>query len=92
MTTENTEAIVPTQEPKTYREMCEAIVEAGILRKRDGSAPTWLEVFEYSPTGELFMVFGWYEMAKSLLEARAVVARMRDECGMERIKWENPSA
>ncbi len=47
----------------TYREMCEAIERAGIVRRADGTAPTEREIFEYSPTGELDRVHEWYAMA-----------------------------
>jgi hypothetical protein len=51
----------------TMREMCETIVQSGILKKTDGTAPTAEEIFNYSPTGELFMIFEWYEVAKEKL-------------------------
>lgn len=44
----------------TMNEMCETIVESGILRKKDGSELTPEEIYNYSPTGELFMIFIWY--------------------------------
>lgn len=59
-----------TKTGPTGREMCEKIVEAGILVKPDGSNPTPKEVWEYSPNGELFMVFKWYQMALSVLESQ----------------------
>ena len=43
--------------------MCETIVEAGILKSPDGSAPTAEQIWEYSPTGELFMIYEWYHLA-----------------------------
>ena len=45
----------------TIKEMCEAIERADFLRKPDGTAPTAREIFEYSPTGELLMIYVWYE-------------------------------
>ena len=51
----------------TMKQMCETIVRAGILKKEDGSAPTPLEIFNYSPTGELSQVFLWYNQAKAVL-------------------------
>lgn len=51
----------------TMREMCETIERADFLRKPDGTAPTAREIFDYSPSGELFMVFAWYEQAQGLL-------------------------
>jgi hypothetical protein len=52
------------------QEMCETIVKADFLRRKDGTAPTAREIFDYSPTGELFMVFEWYQTAKLILESR----------------------
>jgi hypothetical protein len=49
--------------------MCETIVRAGILVKSDGTAPTAEEIFNYSPTGEMFMVFEWYRAARIALGA-----------------------
>ena len=51
----------------TGKEMCETIVKADFLRKPDGTAPTASEIWNYSSTGELFMVFQWYEQAKICL-------------------------
>lgn len=55
----------------TMKEMCEKIVESDILRKPNGEAPTAREIFEYSPSGELFMVFEWYDMAVEVIKAKA---------------------
>lgn len=55
----------------TYKEMCETIEKADILRKKDGTKPTAQEIWNYSPTGELFMIHEWYE------EAQAVLAEKR---------------
>ncbi len=54
----------------TGKEMCERIVEAGILRKPDGTAPTAEEVWNSSPSGELAQVAAWYEEAVAVLAAR----------------------
>ena len=43
--------------------VCDTIVRADILRKKDGSAPSADEIWNYSSTGELFMIFEWYAMA-----------------------------
>ena len=64
--------------PRTMKEMCEVIVTADILRKKDGTAPTAMEIFESSPTGELYQVFMWYEMAKSVLESNGPLNRRAD--------------
>ena len=47
----------------TYKQMCEAIAAAKILKRPDGSWPTAKEVWRYSPSGELFMLSVWFEMA-----------------------------
>ena len=51
----------------TMKDMCETIIKADFLKKKDGSVPTAMEIFKYSPTGELCMVFEWYETAKEIL-------------------------
>jgi hypothetical protein len=50
-------------EKMTFKAMCEEIVAADFLRKKDGTAPTAEEIWRYSPTGELYMIFEWYETA-----------------------------
>jgi len=45
----------------SFQEMCELISEYWATK---GINKSWMEIFEYSPTGELFMVFEWYEEAK----------------------------
>lgn len=54
----------------TGKEMCEKIVEADFLRNPDGSTPTAEEIWNYSPTGELFHIFEWYKTAKQILEEK----------------------
>lgn len=51
----------------SIKEMCETIAKADILKKKDGTKPTPHEIFEYSPTGELFWIFVWYTQAKAVL-------------------------
>ena len=51
----------------TFKVMCEKIAEAKILKKKDGTYPTWKEIWEYSPHGELFMIAEWYKEALSIL-------------------------
>lgn len=48
--------------PVTAKTMCEHIVKAG-FQWQDGSTPTAEEIFKYSPSGELSMLFQWYEEA-----------------------------
>lgn len=50
----------------TGRQMCEAIYAAGIIRKGgpDGPLATPNEIWNSSPTGELYQVFEWFEAAK----------------------------
>jgi len=46
----------------TIREMCETIVESKLLGSK-----TWEEVYEYSNTGELCMIWEWHSMAEAIL-------------------------
>lgn len=52
----------------TMQEMCEAIVRADVVRKKDGTRFKPQEIFELSPTGELDHVFCWYRMTRAKLE------------------------
>ncbi len=54
----------------TGRQMCESISEywASI-----GINKTWDQICNYSPTGELFMVYCWYEDAKKWKESKTKV-------------------
>lgn len=70
MTTEATAATI------TMKQMCEAIVEADFLRFKDGRKPTPEEVFNYSPSGELYQVFAWYDVAVALKDAQASAPRV----------------
>lgn len=48
----------------SLKEMCETIEKSGILKRKDGgSSPTAEEIFNYSPTGELIMIWEWYQVA-----------------------------
>jgi hypothetical protein len=47
-------------------EMCELISKANFLKVR-GMPATPLQIFNYSPTGELFKIWEWYEFAVILL-------------------------
>lgn len=55
----------------TMKEVCKTIVEADFLRLPDGSAPSAEEIYNSSPTGELFHVFDWYEQAKLIINERS---------------------
>lgn len=68
----------PLQQPAaergiTMKQMCEHIVKAGILERPDGTKPTAKEIFDYSPRGELYMVFEWYKTACEVLKHHANV-------------------
>lgn len=63
----------------TFKDMCDTIVESDILKKEDGSSPTSEEIFHHSPTGELFMIFGWYEMALLVLKTKAEITSMLNQ-------------
>lgn len=52
----------------TFREVCEVIAHSGVLKKKDGSQPNGEEIFNYSPTGELYMIWEWYGLAEELFE------------------------
>lgn len=52
----------------TFNTMCKTIEKAKILQKNNGDYHTADEIFNYSPTGELFMIFEWYEIAKNVLK------------------------
>jgi hypothetical protein len=54
----------------SIKDMCEHIVKAGFLRFH-GKAPTAEQIWNYSPTGELYMILEWYEMACILLQKAA---------------------
>ncbi|MEK0325170.1 MAG: hypothetical protein QQN63_05645 [Nitrosopumilus sp.] len=45
----------------TGKEMCEAIVKADIIRKEDGSPYVPEEIWNLSPSGELWPIFALYE-------------------------------
>lgn len=53
----------------SMKDMCEHIAKAGFL-ERDGVPLTAEQIYNYSPSGELFMVFQWYELASYTLGVR----------------------
>lgn len=55
----------------TLKGMCEEIAALNLLRKPDGTALTPEEVFNYGPTGELYMVFEWYELVLAVKCAKS---------------------
>lgn len=57
----------PKKQHVTYKEACEIISKSKILEK-DGVNPTWEQIWNYSPTGELDMIDEWYEIASALEE------------------------
>ncbi len=52
----------------TMKQMCETIVKADCIALPDGTKPTAEEIYNYSATGELIMVFEWYAIATAVLE------------------------
>ena len=60
--------------PATFKEMCEYIAAAKFL-SRDEHYLTAEEIFNYSPTGELYMLFEWYGIAVKVNEARAELSK-----------------
>jgi hypothetical protein len=63
----------------TGKQMCEKIVEADILRKSDGTAPTAEEIWNSSSTGELYQVFMWFEQAQIVLDFKTEINRIAAE-------------
>jgi hypothetical protein len=63
--------------------MCDVIVRADILRKKDGSKLTAEEIFNYSPTGELYEIFSWYEYAQKVIAAQDSIIAAVQLCGPE---------
>lgn len=55
------------EEKISMREMCEHIVKAKVFLE----PKTAEEIFNYSPNGELFMIFHWYKMACVMLGENA---------------------
>lgn len=58
--------------PCTYQMACEHIEKANILTHKDGSPYKATEIFNYSRSGELFMISEWYLMAVNKLGFQAV--------------------
>ena len=58
--------------PVTFKEMCEYIAAAKFLN-RDEHYLTVEEIFNYSPTGGLYILFEWYGIAVKVNEARGRV-------------------
>jgi len=52
------------EETVSLARMCEVILEARILNKR---LKTGKQIYNYSPTGELHMIFQWYFTARGFL-------------------------
>ena len=59
------------REGVTMKQMCETIVSADFLRYQNGDSPTAEQIYNYSPTGELYMVFTWYEQAQIIIQNKA---------------------
>ena len=62
-----------------YIDICEVIETSGILKKKDGSNPSAIEIFNYSPTGELFMINEWFDIALMKLEFEGKICQIRTE-------------
>jgi hypothetical protein len=69
--------------PNTFKEMCDVIVQADILQKKDGSKFTAEEIFNYSPTGELYEIFFWYEYAQKVIATQNAIIAAAQPCGPE---------
>ena len=51
----------------SYKKMCGVIAKAGILSFKDGVPATAEEIFNYSSTGELYMIQAWFMEAIAAL-------------------------
>jgi len=51
----------------TLRDMCEFIAESRLLLRSDGTFPLPEDIYNYSPTGETFNIFCWYQEALAVL-------------------------
>ncbi len=60
----------------TLGDMCKEIADSEMLTKKDGTHPTAEEIFNYSPTGELFMVFQWYQELQLIKDGVNKLARL----------------
>lgn len=72
---------VDLSQPISYEHCCKTIVEADFLVKKDGSKPTWEEIFNSSPSGELFHVHTWYWQALCLIQERKIDGSKIDPAG-----------
>lgn len=48
----------------TMKDMCKVIAKANMFERK----MTAREVFDYSPTGELWRIFEWYQLALLILK------------------------
>lgn len=61
---------MPVTAGPTLREMCELIAEWMNANGLVTRVVTWQDIWEYSPTGELSMIWVWYEAASAWNAAR----------------------
>ena len=52
--------------------MIEVIIESDILQKKDGTKTTPEDVWNYSSSGELYMIFEWYRLACEVLKEKGL--------------------
>jgi len=71
----------------SMRQMCEHIVKAKIFDE----SVTAEQIFNYSPTGELFMVFEWYRIACDILKCNASQLHEQDQINMHSFLHVNQS-
>jgi hypothetical protein len=57
----------------TLKRVCTIIEKSKVLIKNDGTNPTADEIWNYSPTGELFMIWEWWYQAKMKLLIDAIM-------------------
>lgn len=57
----------------TFEKVCIILEKAKTLTKPDSTHPTADEIFNYSPTGELFMIWEWWFQTRVGLLLKAIV-------------------
>lgn len=61
----------------TGKDICDHIEKSKILVKDDGTRPTSEEIWNSSPTGELYKVFEWYNIACAIIGEPLTTTQIR---------------
>lgn len=56
----------------TFEKVCTILEKSKTLTKSDGTHPTAKEIWNYSPTGELFMIWEWWFRLRLELLLKAI--------------------